>query len=94
MLGEVSMPASREPFVRTLRAQWLGQQMRELRERRGLTLKYVAQYLERDFSSLARYERAEWPFRRELVIALLDLYGVYNEREGNGSFSSPRMPGG
>nr|WTA70970.1 helix-turn-helix domain-containing protein [Micromonospora sp. NBC_00855] len=75
------MPASREPFVRTLRAQWLGQQMRELRERRGLTLKYVAQYLERDFSSLARYERAEWPFRRELVVALLDLYGVYNERE-------------
>ncbi|MET7949164.1 helix-turn-helix transcriptional regulator [Micromonospora sp. NPDC005324] len=75
------MAASREPFVRTLRAQWLGQQMRELRERRGLTLKYVAQYLERDFSSLARYERAEWPFRRELVVALLDLYGVYDERE-------------
>ncbi|MET8200765.1 helix-turn-helix domain-containing protein [Micromonospora taraxaci] len=75
------MVANREPFVRTLRAQWLGQQMRELREKRGLTLKYVAQYLERDFSSLARYERAEWPFRRDLVIALLDLYGVYDEGE-------------
>ncbi|MCF0091736.1 helix-turn-helix transcriptional regulator [Micromonospora sp. MH99] len=75
------MAANREPFVRTLRAQWLGQQMRELREKRGLTLKYVAQYLERDFSSLARYERAEWPFRRDLVVALLDLYGVYDERE-------------
>ncbi|MFG1883982.1 helix-turn-helix domain-containing protein [Micromonospora sp. NPDC049102] len=75
------MAAIREPFVRTLRAQWLGQQMRELREKRGLTLKYVAQYLERDFSSLARYERAEWPFRRDLVVALLDLYGVYDERE-------------
>ncbi|MCZ7375956.1 helix-turn-helix transcriptional regulator [Micromonospora sp. WMMD961] len=75
------MVANREPFVRTLRAQWLGQQMRELREQRGLTLKYVAQYLERDFSSLARYERAEWPFRRDLVIALLDLYGVYDEGE-------------
>ncbi|MFG3555356.1 helix-turn-helix domain-containing protein [Micromonospora sp. NPDC047557] len=75
------MAANREPFVRTLRAQWLGQQMRELREKRGLTLKYVAQYLERDFSSLARYERAEWPFRRDLVVALLDLYGVYEERE-------------
>ncbi|MEW2383920.1 helix-turn-helix transcriptional regulator [Micromonospora sp. NPDC047707] len=75
------MAAKREAFVRTLRAQWLGQQMRELRERRGLTLKYVAQYLERDFSSLARYERAEWPFRRDLVVELLDLYGVYDERE-------------
>ncbi|NJP33420.1 helix-turn-helix domain-containing protein [Micromonospora thermarum] len=75
------MAAKKEAFVRTLRAQWLGQQMRELRERRGLTLKYVAQYLERDFSSLARYERAEWPFRRDLVVELLDLYGVYDERE-------------
>ncbi|SCG71803.1 helix-turn-helix domain-containing protein [Micromonospora humi] len=75
------MAARREAFVRTLRAQWLGQQMRELRERRGLTLKYVARFLERDFSSLARYERAEWPFRRDLVVELLDLYGVYDERE-------------
>lgn len=75
------MAVKREAFVRTLRAQWLGQQMRELRERRGLTLKYVAQFLERDFSSLARYERAEWPFRRDLVVELLDLYGVYDERE-------------
>ncbi|MEV4724754.1 helix-turn-helix domain-containing protein [Micromonospora humida] len=75
------MAAKREAFVRTLRAQWLGQQMRELREQRGLTLKYVAKFLERDFSSLARYERAEWPFRRDLVVELLDLYGVYDERE-------------
>lgn len=75
------MAAKREAFVRTLRAQWLGQQMRELREQRGLTLKYVARFLERDFSSLARYERAEWPFRRDLVVELLDLYGVYDERE-------------
>ncbi|MEU3456699.1 helix-turn-helix transcriptional regulator [Micromonospora sp. NPDC006766] len=75
------MAAKRESFVRTLRAQWLGQQMRELRERRGLTLKYVARFLERDFSSLARYERAEWPFRRDLVVQLLDLYGVYDESE-------------
>ncbi|MGC4807467.1 helix-turn-helix domain-containing protein [Micromonospora sp. DT233] len=75
------MAAKKEAFVRTLRAQWLGQQMRELREQRGLTLKYVAKFLERDFSSLARYERAEWPFRRELVVELLDLYGVYDEHE-------------
>ncbi|MFC0532795.1 hypothetical protein [Phytohabitans kaempferiae] len=28
---------------------------------------------------LARYERAEWPFRADHVISLLDVYGVYDE---------------
>jgi transcriptional regulator with XRE-family HTH domain len=75
------MPTKREQFVQTIRAQWLGQRMRELREERGLTLKYIAAYLGVEFSTLARYERAEWPFRRDHVIALLDVYGVYDERE-------------
>jgi transcriptional regulator with XRE-family HTH domain len=55
--------------------------MRGLREARGLTLKYIASYLGVEFSTLARYERAEWPFRRDHVIALLDVYGVYDEVE-------------
>src|ERR687895_1729616 len=75
------MPTKREQFVQTIRAQWLGQRMRELREERGLTLKYIAAYLGVEFSTLARYERAEWPFRRDHVVALLDVYGVYDERE-------------
>lgn len=75
------MPTKRSEFVQTIRAQWLGQRMRELRDQRGLTLKYVAAYLGVEFSTLARYERAEWPFRREHVVALLDVYGVYDERE-------------
>jgi transcriptional regulator with XRE-family HTH domain len=70
-----------KPFVRTLRAQWLGQQMRRLREQRGMTLKMAAEYLSRDMSALARYERAEWPIRRDDVIALLDLYGIHNAAE-------------
>ncbi|MGI5216134.1 helix-turn-helix domain-containing protein [Plantactinospora sp. CA-290183] len=74
------MPVRRESFVHTLRAQWLGQQMRELRERRGFTLKRAAEFLERDFSSVARWERAEWPFRRDVVVALLDLYGEHDPR--------------
>ncbi|BCB73625.1 helix-turn-helix transcriptional regulator [Phytohabitans flavus] len=53
--------------------------MRQLREDRGLTLKYIASYLGVEFSTLARYERAEWPFRRDHVIALLDVYGVYDD---------------
>lgn len=73
------MPTKREQFVQTIRAQYLGEQMRKLREDRGLTLKYIAAHLGVEFSTLARYERAEWPFRRDHVIAMLDVYGVYNE---------------
>ncbi|MDG4787528.1 helix-turn-helix transcriptional regulator [Micromonospora sp. WMMD1102] len=74
------MPARNESFVQTLRAQWLGQQMRQLREQRGFTLKRVAEFLEREFSSVARWERAEWPFRRGVVVSLLDLYGEHDPR--------------
>ncbi len=77
------MPVKRESFVQTLRAQWLGQQMRQLREERGITLKQAAEFLERDFSSVARWERAEWPFRRGVVVSLLDLYGEHDGRERN-----------
>ena len=73
------MPAKREQFIQTIRAQYLGEQMRRMREDRGLTLKYIAAHLGVEFSTLARYERAEWPFRRDHVISLLDVYGVYDE---------------
>lgn len=75
------MPTKREHFQHSIRAQFLGEKMRSLREERGLTLKYIAGYLGVEFSTLARYERAEWPFRRDHVMALLDVYGVYDERE-------------
>lgn len=71
----------KEPFPRTLRAQWLGQQMRDLRTRRGMTLQATAEYFGRDFSTLARLEKAEWPFKRADVVALLDIYGVYDGQE-------------
>jgi transcriptional regulator with XRE-family HTH domain len=71
----------KEPFPRTLRAQWLGQQMRDLRTRRGMTLQETAQYFGRDFSTLARLEKAEWPLKRADVVALLDIYGVYDGQE-------------
>jgi transcriptional regulator with XRE-family HTH domain len=78
--GDV-VASKRATFVQTLRAQWLGQRMREIRDDRGLTLKHVAQYLGVEFSTLARYERAEWPFRAEHVTALLSMYGVHDEQE-------------
>jgi transcriptional regulator with XRE-family HTH domain len=73
------MPTKREQFAQTIRAQYLGERMRQLREERGLVLKYIAAYLGVEFSTLARYERAEWPFRKDHVIALLDVYGVHDE---------------
>ena len=75
------MPTKRDQFVQSVRARRLGERMRQLREERGLTLKYVAAYLAVEFSTLARYERAEWPFRRDYVIALLDVYGIHDEGE-------------
>jgi transcriptional regulator with XRE-family HTH domain len=63
----------------TLRSRYLGERMRELRDARGYSLKLAGQYLDLAFSTLARYERAEWPFRRHHVEPLLDLYGVYDE---------------
>lgn len=60
----------------TLRAQWLGHRMRQLRNESGLTLAEAAEYLGIDGSALARFERADWPFRREHILALLDRYHI------------------
>ncbi|MCW6005403.1 helix-turn-helix domain-containing protein [Micromonospora sp. CPCC 205371] len=75
------MPTKREQFTQTIRAQYLGQQMRELRDAHGKTLKFVSAYLGVEFSTLARYERAEWPFQLHHVGPLLDVYGVYDEAD-------------
>lgn len=74
------MTHNRARAVPTLRAQWLGQQLRDLRVERGLTLQHAADYLQRNLSALSRFERAEWPVRRGDVLALMDLYGVTDER--------------
>ena len=68
----------------TLRAQWLGQQLRALRESAGMTLKQAGDYLQRDPSMVSRFESAVYPIRRGDVLALLDLYGVSEERTRDG----------
>lgn len=60
----------------TLRAQWLGQQLKRLREGSGKTLQDAADFLQRNFGTISRYESAEYPIRRPDVMALLTLYGV------------------
>lgn len=68
----------------TLRAQWLGQQLRGLRESTGMTLRQAGDYLQRDPSMVSRFESAEYPIRRGDVLALLDLYGISEERTRDG----------
>jgi len=64
----------------TLRAQWLGQLIRELREERKLNLKEAAEYLERTSGTVSRFESGIYPVRRTTVEALLDLYKVSDEQ--------------
>jgi len=59
-----------------LRAQLLGQQLRELREEARLTLKDVAEYLQRDPSTVSRFESGVLPARVPEVLAYLDLCGI------------------
>lgn len=73
------MKANLKAIVPTVRAQWLGQRMRDLRVRRGLPLRGVADYLDIDVSTLVGYESARWPFRRDHVSALLDMYCVFDD---------------
>lgn len=64
------------PRPGTLRSQWLGQQLRELRDSKGILLKEAAEYLQRDTATLSRYETGFYPIRRPDLLALLDLYGI------------------
>lgn len=68
----------------TLRSQWLGQQLRDLREAASLHLKDAGDYLQRDASTVSRFETGIYPARMPDVLALLDLYGVSDERRREG----------
>ncbi|WP_243708741.1 helix-turn-helix transcriptional regulator [Actinomadura sp. GC306] len=54
----------------------MGQQLRELRDSKGILLKEAAEYLQRDTATLSRYETGFYPIRRPDLLALLDLYGA------------------
>jgi transcriptional regulator with XRE-family HTH domain len=65
----------------TLRGQWLGAQLRIRREAAKLTLKDAAEYLQRDPSTVSRFETGVYPIRRPDLLALLGLYHVTDQRE-------------
>jgi transcriptional regulator with XRE-family HTH domain len=73
----VSVPAKRGP---TLRAHWLGQQLRDLRDEAGLTLKEVADHLQRDPSTISRMEQGIHPARVPDVLAYVEVCGLTDER--------------
>lgn len=64
----------------TLRAQWLGQQLRELREGAGLTLREAGDYLQRDQSAVSRMESGIYPAKVPEVLAYVNLCGVESAR--------------
>jgi transcriptional regulator with XRE-family HTH domain len=68
----------------TLRSQWLGQSLRELRDVTRMTLAQAGEYLQRDASTVSRFESGEYPIRRPDLMALLDLYGVSDRRKRDG----------
>jgi transcriptional regulator with XRE-family HTH domain len=59
-----------------LQALWLGRQLRQLREEAGKTLQEAGSYLQRNQSTVSRFESAEYPVRRPDVLALFEFYGV------------------
>ncbi|GAA3744439.1 helix-turn-helix domain-containing protein [Salinactinospora qingdaonensis] len=65
----------------TLRAQWLGKLLKELREQNAMTLKEASEYLGRDAPALSRFESGVHPIRRGDVYALMDLYGVEDKTQ-------------
>lgn len=63
----------------SLRAQWLGRQLRELREQAGIKMVEAGHYLKRDSSTMSRFETGVYPIHEPGVQQLLDLYGVRDE---------------
>ncbi|MGC4808319.1 helix-turn-helix domain-containing protein [Micromonospora sp. DT233] len=64
----------------TLRAQWIGQQLREMREGARLTLKEVGDFINRNASTVSRMESGIIPPRVPEVLAYLDLCGIDDQR--------------
>lgn len=71
------MPTKRP---QTLRALWLGEQLRALREAAGLTLKETGEYLQRDQSAVSRMESGVYPAKVPEVLAYVNLCGVGSVR--------------
>jgi hypothetical protein len=64
--------------------QWLGKQLRELREAAKLTLREAGHHVQRDAATISRMEVGLVPARTPDVVALLNLYGVSSGSKRDG----------
>ena len=60
----------------SIRAVWLGQELRKLRESKKISMREAAGYLGKVQPSLSRMETGQYPVREDEVIAYLDICGV------------------
>jgi transcriptional regulator with XRE-family HTH domain len=58
----------------------IGQQIRELREQAGISLRKVAVLVDIDIAILSKMERGERRFTKELIIKLAELYNAKADR--------------
>lgn len=52
-----------------------------MRERKGLALREVAEYLQRNLATVGRCEQGIYPIRRVDAAAMMDLYGVNDKKQ-------------
>lgn len=64
----------------SLRARWLGEWLRDARNKAGYKLTDAGEYLQMDFTTLGRFERGTHRIRRSYVKDLIDFYGISDER--------------
>jgi transcriptional regulator with XRE-family HTH domain len=55
-----------------------------LRRAKGISQKYAGEAIQRDGSTIGRYESGEFPLRRVDLLALMSLYGVSDEKTREG----------
>ncbi|THV30676.1 helix-turn-helix domain-containing protein [Glycomyces paridis] len=65
----------------SLRSQWLGEKLRELRMAKKMSLRVAGEYLQRDASTVSRYENGEYPLRKADLSALMTLYDVSDSQQ-------------
>lgn len=65
----------------TLRAQWLGARLRELRESRRIKNAEVGELLNRHPGTISRFESGIYPISSTELMLLLDMYGVNDLQE-------------
>lgn len=65
----------------TLRAQWLGTRLRELRERKRIKNAEVGEMLNRHPGTISRFESGVYPIASHDLLQLLDMYGVSDLQE-------------